>query len=57
MWNLFDFVVQVLSIPGVYPAAKALRIFRLARLIKLINKIPSLKVICTGLISGLGSVV
>ena len=44
-WNWFDFTIQVLSTPGVYPAAKALRLFRLARLIKIINKIPSLKVI------------
>jgi voltage-gated sodium channel len=56
-WNWFDFVIVVLSFPGVFSAAGALRLLRLARLIKIVNKVPKIKVIVTGLIAGLNSVV
>ena len=47
-WNWFDFLIVVLSMPGVFSAAGALRLLRLARLIKIINKVPKIKVIVTG---------
>ena len=55
-WNWFDFAIVVLSIPGVFANASALRLLRLARTIKIVNKIPKLKVIVSGMIAGLGDV-
>jgi voltage-gated sodium channel len=56
-WNCFDFMLIILSLPGVMgSAAGALRLLRLARLIKIINKVPKMKVIVEGLMAGLESV-
>jgi voltage-gated sodium channel len=55
-WNWFDFIIVVLSMPGVVGSAAAmLRLLRLARVLKIVNKIPKLKVILIGLVSGLSS--
>jgi hypothetical protein len=47
-WNWFDFIIVVLSMPGVMgSSAGLLRLLRLLRLVKIFNKIPMLKVIYT----------
>jgi voltage-gated sodium channel len=56
IWNWFDFAVVVLSVPGVAKVGPALRLLRLSRMIKIINKIPKLKVICDGIAAGMNSV-
>jgi voltage-gated sodium channel len=56
-WNNFDFIIALLSMPGAFAAGPALRLLRLARVVKLFEKVPKLKVIVVGLMAGLKSVV
>jgi hypothetical protein len=56
LWNCFDFLIVALSMPGVIGSqAAALRLLRLARVFKIINKIPRLQVIVVGMVSGLSA--
>jgi Ca2+-binding EF-hand superfamily protein len=56
VWNWFDFTIVVLSLPGVMGSqAGMLRLLRLARLIKIFNKVPMLKVILGALVDGIVS--
>jgi len=60
-WNIFDLAVVVMSMPGVIPASAGssiyiLRLARLARIAKLLNKIPQLRMIISGLIAGLKAI-
>jgi voltage-gated sodium channel len=55
-WNIFDFSIVIVSIPGVVGSQAAiLRLFRLMRVIKIIDKLPKLKVILSGLFAGLNA--
>jgi voltage-gated sodium channel len=55
-WNSFDFLIVVLSMPGIIGSqAAALRLLRLARIVKIIELIPMLKVIIVGIVSGLSA--
>jgi voltage-gated sodium channel len=55
-WNCFDFLIVVLSMPGIIGSqAAALRLLRLARIVKIIELIPMLKVIIVGIMSGLSA--
>ena len=57
-WNWFDLIIVVMCLPGVPVSgyAAALRLARLARLLKLVNKIPQLKLIISGLVGGLRAI-
>jgi uncharacterized protein YoxC len=53
-WNMFDFTIVVVSMPGVLGSQAAmLRLFRLMRIFKIIDKLPKLAVILVGLADGI----
>ena len=58
-WNTFDFFIVLLAAPffqfGDADVA-VLRLLRLSRVVKLLNKIPQLQMIVMGLIGGLKSI-
>jgi voltage-gated sodium channel len=57
-WNSFDFIVTVLSIPGVAGKNSSfVKIFRLFRLLEQLQQIPAMKAIVMGLIAGIKSIV
>ncbi len=59
-WNIFDFLIVLLSMPFIPFAAgqiKLLRLIRLMRLTKAFRKIPQLQMILMGLVGGLDSIV
>ena len=59
-WNLFDFTVIAVNIIFMafgIQALVALRIFRLMRLIKILKNIPQLRMITSGLLDGLKSII
>jgi hypothetical protein len=59
-WNIFDLVIVLLSMPFIPVSNKAtylLRLIRLARLGKLLKKVDQLRVILSGLVAGLRSIV
>ncbi|KAJ0395133.1 hypothetical protein P43SY_004626 [Pythium insidiosum] len=60
-WNIFDFVIVVMSLPiwgGTFSGNNIaiLRMFRLLRIMKLVKRIPQLYMIIMGLIGGLKSI-
>ena len=59
-WNIFDFLIVLLSMPFIPFAAgqiKLLRLIRLMRLTKAFRKIPQLQMILMGLVGGLDSII
>ena len=59
-WNIFDFLIVVFSLPilpGGGSGVAFLRLIRLMRLAKVFRKVPQLRMIMTGLIGGLKSIV
>lgn len=64
LWNTFDFLVVVFSMPffsSLFKETPAIRIvsrlFRLIRVTKIVNQIPALQVIVKGLVGGIKSIV
>lgn len=66
IWNSFDFIVLVFCLPGPYTSRLSrgnggiirlvTRLSRLMRVAKLLKRIPTLKVILTGMVTGLESI-
>jgi voltage-gated sodium channel len=56
-WNWFDFIIVILSTPGIEldSLPYVLRLLRLARVLKLLARYPELRVILAGLAAGLKS--
>jgi voltage-gated sodium channel len=55
-WNMFDFTIVVVSMPGVLGSqAVLLRLFRLARIGKIIKKVPTLNILIVSLLDGISA--